>query len=154
MKAKDYLLKIESMNSKINAGFDELAQLQALAEKITSTFGGERVQSSGTQQKMEDCIVKIHMKREALEKEIDRFIDYKEEARKLVFDSCEPDCITLLTKRYFGELNKNTEEIEYKTWEQIAVEMHRSYRNVCMQIHGKALEQLQKGLDKAEKGKK
>lgn len=154
MRAKDYLLQIEAMNARINAGLEELAQLKALAEKTTTTFGGERVQSSSSQQRMADCVVKIHMKKEELEAEIDRFVDFKDEARKLVFASCDPDCVTLLTKRYFGELNTKTEEIEYKTWEQISVEMNRSYKNVCMELHGRALSQFQKGLDKSEKNKK
>jgi len=141
MKAKGYLLKIKTMDAKISADIEELAQLEALATKTTSVLGGERVQASGSQQKMADCVAKIIEMKDKIEKEIDTFIDYKREARYLIFASCDADTVSLLNKRYFQGLS----------WEQIAVEMNYTYKWVSGGLHQRALSQVQKALD--ERGK-
>ena len=127
------------MDAKINANLVELTSLEALATKTTYVLGGERVQSSGSQQKMADCIVKIVDMKNKINDEIDRFIDYKQEARELLSE-CESECITLISKRYF----------QFKTWEEIAVEMGYTYQWVSGGLHQKALVQVQKALDERE----
>jgi len=139
MKAINYLKQIKIMDAKINSDIEELASLEALATKTTAALGGERVQSSGSQQKMADCIAKIMDMKEQINREIDAFIKYKQEAR-CVLTACDADCITLLHKRYF----------QFKTWEQIAVDMCYTYKWVSGGLHQKALSQVQKVLD--EKG--
>lgn len=136
MKAINYLKQIKIMDAKINADIDELASLEALATRTTSVLGGDRVQSSGSQQKMADSVAKIVDLREQINTEIDRFIDYKQEARELISD-CEAECITLISKRYF----------QFKTWESIAVDMNFTYQWVSGGLHQKALAQVQKALD-------
>lgn len=124
------------MDAKINADIEELTSLEALATRTTSVLGGERVQSSGSQQKMADCVAKIVDMREQINEEIDRFIGYKQEARELL-SACESECITLISKRYF----------QFKTWEEIAVDMNFTYQWVSGGLHQKALAQVQKALD-------
>ena len=75
MKAINYLRQIKVMDAKINADIEELAQLEALATKTTSAIGGERVQTSGSQEKMADCITKIVDMQNQITKEIDKFIE-------------------------------------------------------------------------------
>lgn len=137
MKAKAYLEQIAIMDSKITMSMEEIENLRVLAEKTTSTLGDDRVQSSGSQQKMEDCIVRICDLEAKLTKDIDAYIDYKKQARELICAVCDADCMKLLHSRYF--LNK--------TWEKIAVEMNYSYKWVSGGLHQRALSQLQKGLD-------
>lgn len=137
MKAKAYLQKIRTTDAKINAYIEELAQLEALATKTTSVLGGDRVQSSGSQQKMADAVAKIIELKEKINNEIDKLIDMKEEARKLIFEACESDCVTLLHKRYFNGYD----------WEEIAVDMKYTYKWVSGGLHRKALSQVQKALD-------
>ena len=139
MKAINYLKQIKSMDAKINADLEELASLKALATRTTSVLGGERVQSSGSQQKMADCVVKIVEMENRINEEIDKFIDYKENARKLLSE-CDPECITLISKRYF----------QFKTWEEIAVDMNFTYQWVSGGLHQKALSQVQRALDERE----
>ena len=100
MKAKKYLEQIEVIDAKINSDIEELASLEALATKTTSVLGDERVQSSGSQQKMADCVARIVDMKDQITREIDGFIDYKKEARCLLSE-CDADCINLLHKRYF-----------------------------------------------------
>ena len=139
MKAKNYLKQIKSMDAKINADIEEIASLEALATRTTSVLGGERVQTSGSQQKMADCVTKIVAMREQINAEIDRFIDYKKEARELLSE-CDSECITLISKRYF----------QFKTWEEIAVDMNFTYQWVSGGLHQKALAQVQRALDERE----
>lgn len=136
MKAITYLKQIKTMDAKINADIEELASLEALATKTTSVLGGEKVQASGSQQKMADCIVKIIDMQDKINEEVKAFIKYKQEARQILI-SCDADCITLLHKRYF----------QFETWEQIAVDMCFTYQWVSGGLHQKALSQMQKGID-------
>ena len=140
MKALNYLKMIEKMDAQIESDLLELSRLETLATKTTSVLGGERVQSSSSQEKMADCVAMIIDMQAQLNDDIDKFIDFKLEARELIAKSCDADCCKLLHKRYF----------HYQTWEQIAVEMGYTYQWVSDRrkgLHGRALEQLQKGLD-------
>jgi len=136
VKAIDYLKQIEVMDAKINSNIEELAQLEALATKTTSVLGGERVQSSGSQDKMADCVVKIVNMQAELNRQIDEYIDFKNQARDVI-NECDADCLTLLKKRYFL----------YKRWEEIAVEMNFTYQWVAGGLHQRALAQVQRVLD-------
>ena len=89
MKAKNYLMQIKNMDAKISTDLEELATLEALATKTTSVLGDERVQSSGSQQKMADAVTKIIALKEKISGEIDRFVTFKKEARELIFGACD-----------------------------------------------------------------
>lgn len=135
MKAQHFLQQIRKKDAMINALIEELAYMESLATKTTSSFG-ERVQASGSQQKMADCVVKIADARNRLNDEIDSFIDFKMEAMRIL-SGCDSDCAELLHKRYFHG----------KRWEEIAVEMSFTYQWVSGGLHQKALSQFQKELD-------
>ena len=80
---------------------------------------------------------KIVELKEKINSEIDRFVNFKAEAKNLIFSVCDSDCIDLLYKRYF--LNKK--------WEEIAVEMNYTFKWVSGGLHQRALSQVQKALD-------
>jgi exonuclease VII large subunit len=141
MKAIDYLEQIEKMDAKIETKMEELERLQTLAEKTTASLGGERVQASANQQKLEDCVIKIMKAQSELNASIDRFVDYKKEAMELIDHACDADSIRLLYKRYFS----------YMKWEEIAVDMNYTYQWISGGLHQRALSQVQKALD--ERGK-
>lgn len=140
MKSTEYLKRIKSIDAMIIADVEELATLEALATKTTSVMGGERVQSSGSQQKMSDCVVKMADLRRKIDDEISELLVLRREARELLCNLKDAECITLLHKRYFL----------FETWEQIAVEMNYTYKWVSGGLHGKALAQFQKELNKKE----
>lgn len=142
MKAKNYLMQIKNMDERISADIEELAALEALATKTTSILSDDKVQSSGSQQKMADAVAKIVELKDKINAEIDRFVDFKEEAKNLIFDACDGDCIALLYKRYFLD----------KKWEQIAVEMNYTFKWVSGGLHQRALSQVQKVLDERGDG--
>ena len=138
MKAIDYLKEIKRIDASIIADMEELATLEALAMKTTAVMGGERVQSSGSQQKMADCVVKIADLKSQIANELDELLELKREAREILCRACDAECITLLHKRYFL----------FETWEQIAVEMNFTYQWVSDGLHKKALSQFQRVLNK------
>ena len=141
MKAIDYLKKIKSIDAMIIADVEELATLESLATKTTSVMGGERVQSSGSQQKMADSVAKMVDLRRKIDDEISELLSLRREAREMLCNLKDAECITLLHKRYFL----------FETWENIAVEMNYTYQWVSDGLHKKSLAQFQKILDK--KGK-
>lgn len=143
MKAISYLKQIRIMRSRIYSNMAEIEQLETMATKTTSVLGGERVQSSGSQQKMADCVVKIVDMKHQLEAEIESFIKYESDAMKLIAENCDADCTKMLFGRYF----------QAKTWEQIAVDMGFTYQWVSGGLHQRALSQVQKALDEREKDK-
>jgi len=141
MRAIDYLERIKILDAKIETKMEEVERLRTLAEKTTASVGGERVQASGNQQKLEDCVIKIVKVQDEINASIDRFVDYKKEAMELIDGACDADCLRLLYKRYFS----------YMKWEEIAVDMNYTYQWIFGGLHQRALAQVQKALDERSK---
>lgn len=139
MKAFDYLNQIKMMDTKINNDIEELESLQTLATKTTSALGGNKVQASGSQQKMADCVIKIAELKKDINREIDVYVEYKEKVRKFVYEACDAECCRLLYLRYF----------QSGTWEEIAEKMNYS-RQWVSKLHKRALRQVQRKLDAIE----
>jgi hypothetical protein len=138
MKAKSYLKQIELLDAKIDTRCEEIMRLKTLATRTTTALGGERVQTSGNQDKISECVAKIVELQNEMNDEIDKFVDLRREAKAIIEECCDPECMRLLYARYF----------EYKTWEQIAVNMNYTYQWVAGGLHQRALAQVQKGLDR------
>ncbi len=80
---------------------------------------------------MEGVIVKIIDLEHEIDEEIDRLVDLKQEIVSLIKKVKNPEYQTLLELRY----------LNFKTWEQIATEMHYSIQHT-FRIHDKALSLL------------
>ena len=128
MDAKEYLQQVRNAEILINDKTEELAELETLAIKINALNEGERVQSSGSQDKMADVVCKIADLKTEIQAEIDNLLRLKREVRNVINRVSEPVLMSVLHKRY----------LQYKSWEEIAVEMSFTYR-WCTQLHGKAL---------------
>lgn len=131
MKAKDYLEQIRILDRLINNKLQELEQLEALATKVTSVNSGDRVQASGSQDKMADTVIKILELKQEINADIDRLVDLKCEIIPLIDAVQDADLIDVLYKRY----------IQGKKWEEIALEMHYTFRWV-LKLHGRALQKI------------
>lgn len=147
MKAKEYLQGIKTLDALIDTDIEELATLQALAEKTSVATECERVCSSGSQQRMADVVIKIVELKERIAREVDMLITRKDAARLLVQQVCDEDCIRLLSKRYFGIYDPKKGRTRYMSWEQIAIDMGFTYQWVSGGLHQRALQQLQQALD-------
>lgn len=127
--AKAYLGRIELYDAHINNRLTDLAELQTLVTKITSTISPVCVSGSGNKDRLGDAVAKIIDMQDEINQKIDKFIELKKEISALIEQIQDADQVKVLHMRYF----------EYMPWEQIACEMNYSYRNVCY-IHGKALQ--------------
>jgi hypothetical protein len=126
------------LDIKIKDGMDELAQLRAMATKVTAALGDEVVASSKSPDKMTDVIAKIINLQMYINDTVDKYVDIKREAVDLLSEIENPTHYKILHSRY----------VLYKTWEQIACDIGFSYQWVC-QLHGVALQEFEKILKKS-----
>ena len=130
VEAKRYLEEYKKIDTMILNKTIEAEQWEALAQSITANMGGEKVQSSSNQQKMQDYICnKID-----IEAEIDALIVRKQDIT---------DTIALLPMADYNILHKVY--IQSLSFKEIAVD-EKDYSNVTT-AHGRALQRLQKLLD-------
>lgn len=137
MDAKSYLQQIEMLDAKITNKLIERKQWEDIALGITANIGGERVQSSGSQQKMADAVVKCV----DMETEIDNLVDELIDTKKRVIATIEklysPTEYKILHMRY----------IQFISLTDIADNLNREYSWVTT-THGRALKNVQKLLDR------
>lgn len=127
MTPKEYLQQYGTAMRRIRAISDHLAELRAIAENLR-TEDGHRVELDAAVANLVDTERKVSAevaKLCRLETEIACTIDRMQEPYR-----------TLLYERY----------INGKTWEQIAVDMHYSYRGVT-KMHGKALQAVKECIE-------
>ena len=131
MRAKTYLQQIEKLDAIIINKMAEKVLWESLAMSIVPQAGGERVQSSGSQQKMADAVGKYL--------DIEQDIADREKERKEIISVIEqisyPD-FDILYKIYV--LRKDLTEV--------ADEHNRSYSWVTTR-HGIALAKVQAIID-------
>lgn len=135
MTAKTYLNQIRLAEIKITDGLEEMAQLKALATKVTSAMDGEVVSGSKNPDKMTDAVHKIIKLQEKINRFVDKYVDIKTEALELLSQVADPVHYKILHSRY----------VLYKTWEQIADEIGYTYQWTC-HLHGIALLEFEKIL--------
>lgn len=138
MKAKWFLMKIEDIDAKIEGRAFEIVQLKLIASGRTAQWGSERVQSSGSQQKMADAIAK--------------YIDYENDPEIKVLLELKQYIIDIMKKlptKYYKLLHKIY--VQGMTIRDIYLQEHMS-RSWGDSNHKKALKELQIILDNMEKG--
>lgn len=132
MQAKEYLLQIKRLDSLIKNKMFELDKLKSESVCKASSYG-ERVQTTFDPNSKEKMLTTILSLEKELSKDIEYYISVKNEIIKTIDELESSNEIDVLYKKY----------VQFKTWEQIAVEMNYTFRNVLI-IHGKALKNLQK----------
>lgn len=135
--AKEFLKQVEMLDLRIKNKLIEQQQWRDIALGITANMEGKRVQSSGSQSKMADAVIKCV----DMEAEIDSLIDTLVDTKKAVIQTIENlDSATeynLLHMRY----------IQYKSLQEIADHYGRDYSWVTT-THGRALKSVQEVLSK------
>lgn len=145
MKAKDYLLQVEKANKMIDNKLVELEQWKAMATGITANAEGERVQSSGSQQKMADAVSRYVDIQNEVDKQIDRLVELKKEVISTI-EQLPSDEYDMLHKMYIGRVDEEGCEIIYMSLEEIADSKKITYKWAAT-IHGRALQKVQKIID-------
>lgn len=132
MQVKEFLNKIRHIDMMIDC---KCGQIKDLRDRLTSISCpmGEKVQSTKDPDKFTDPVSKIIELEQEINEDIDKLIDLKRVARKVIEQLDNEVEKMILYKRYF----------ENKTFEQISVEMNYSWRQIH-RLHGSALHNFSK----------
>ena len=134
-EAKDFLMQLKKIDKIIENKLIEREQWKSIAMGTTSHSDGERVQSSGSQQKMADAIGRYI----DIESEIDRCID------RLV--ATKQDVISVIEQLNTTEYDLlHVVYVQYLTLEDFAEQYGKSYRWAAG-VHGRALVNVLKILE-------
>ena len=128
MTVKEYLSQARYLDMRINSKIQQVASLNDLATKATSTLTGMPHNPNHATSTMEETIAKIIDLQAEINHDIDRLVDLKQEITATIKAVGNNEYQTILEKRYLCFLS----------WEKIAVDMGYSIRNVQI-LHGKAL---------------
>ena len=131
MTAKQYLQQAFGLNKNINTALSEISRLRALAMSITGVSDG--VVSSGISDHVGNLAVKIADAETALNAEVDFYVDLQREIREKIESMPDNNLRLVLRKRY----------VDFKKWEQIAVDMEASFQ-WAHKLHRRALREFEK----------
>lgn len=136
MRAKDYLLQIRKLDRLINNKLLEFDQWMSIATSTTVSTEGERVQSSGSKDKMGDAVARLVDVQTEINREIDRLVDLKREVIRDIEQLPIADEYDILHMIY----------VQGMTFQEAADALNKSYRWTTA-LHGRALSHLQKILN-------
>lgn len=134
-EVKQYLRQLKQLNNIVQSKLDEIETLTSLAQRMTNVFGNILIQKSTPQDKLSELISKIVDLKNELKKDVDNLLNLKLDIIQKINDIENNDYKLLLTLRY----------LNFKTWEEIAVEMGCSYQWVHV-LHSRALIYLAKKI--------
>ena len=131
MSAQEYLSQAMYIDQRINSKLEQVMTLRETATKATATLTDMPRSDSPNLQSMENTIVKIVDLENEINRDIDRLVDLKAEARKVISKLDNPEQQLILEMRYLC----------YKSWAEIAEDLSFSESNVY-KIHGEALKRI------------
>lgn len=129
MNAKDYLGQAYRLDQHIKDRLLQLTQLRALTQQITAAYDREVVCRTRNVHALEDSIVRLVEAEEAINQEVDRFVDVRMAIASTIAMVRNENYRLILEKRYLC----------FMTWEQISLDMSYTGRWV-RKMHDRALE--------------
>lgn len=129
---KEYLRQLRTAEIKIEQKEEELERLKSSLESISTGTDSERVQTTPRDKVSEDVPQMVDLKRE-IESDIKALLILKNKIINEIQSMDNPVYIDILYKRY----------VQYKSLEEIAVEMSYSYRQI-LRLHGLALQEFKR----------
>jgi hypothetical protein len=135
VRAKEYLKQLETLDVKIGQKMQQAQELRLIA---TSGGGGidyskDRVKTSPSGDTLSDAVIRYAALEEAIDRDIDQFVDTKNLIINQIQGLSNPDYMRLLYKRY----------VEFKHLDEIADEMRYTYQ-YTRQLHGYALAEFER----------
>ena len=131
MNAKEYLNRALQINQEIDVMLERLRELRTLATKATATVTDMPSSPTRKHTRLEDAVLKIVAQEEAIDAEIDRLIQLRDEASVLIRNEPDGKARRVLQLRYLCG----------RTWGEVADKMGLNPRHV-RRIHGAALKRL------------
>ena len=124
MNVKQWLMRARTLDREINSLLEEKQNVRDRILKITQSYTGNVVQATKDPHKF-DRVVELELE---IDKNIDELVRVKAEILNAISKLQDGRYREILRLRYLKGM----------TFEQIAVEMHYSWRHVCT-LHGRAL---------------
>lgn len=128
MTPKEYLLQYRDAVRRASAAQEHLAELRAMAERITPNYGGSGGGTHQTGDKLGAAVARLVDAESRVSDELELLEATEREVIGTIDKITDGTLHTLLYERY----------INGKTWEQIAVALNYSYRQTT-RMHGAAL---------------
>jgi DNA-directed RNA polymerase specialized sigma subunit len=138
MKVKNYLQQVQKIDAVITNKMIEREQWLTLASSLSGQTDGERVKSSGSNQKMEDSVVMAIDAARDIDKYVARLRDVKSEISEV---------IQQIPVKEYNVLHKLY--IQGKDLDDVAADYKKSY-SWASTMHGRALDHVQGVLDTLE----
>ena len=136
MNAVEYLNQVKMCDTKIKNKMLEKEQWFTLATKTTCPTDGERVQSSGSPDKMSDAVTRMIEVDKEIDEMIDSFVDLKQEVIRTIEKVDEPILYDVLHKIY----------IQYMKPSEVADALNYSYQWIN-ELHNRAIGKVQSIID-------
>lgn len=133
MTTKQYLGQINRLDRMIQNKLAEIYQLKTMVCSVTVSSDKDRVQTSGSKDKLGDMVSKIVDLENKTDELTDRFINERSKIISQIDQIEDADYYDVLSMRYVGK----------KTFEDIASATHWSIRKVFM-LHDKAILEFEK----------
>ena len=140
MNAKEYLLQARYLDERITSKTQQIASLNDLATRCTTTFSDMPRNPNRGGSRLEDCIIKIIDLEDSLKKDIEKLVDLKREIMEVIDSIGNDEYKTILEKRYLC----------FQKWEKISVDMKYSIQHTY-KIHDLALEEIYARLKEKSK---
>ena len=131
MTAKEYLSQAFHIDQRISSKLSQVMRLRETATDCTATLSDMPRPGSSNQQRMADTICKIVDLEQEINEDIDRLVDLKAEARRVINAVSDPDQQLILELRYLC----------YKPWNEIMTELGYSEATIY-RLHGEALKKI------------
>lgn len=133
MTTKDYLKQIEHLEKKIKNKTKEMFEMRVLASSISISNDADRVQSSGSKDKLGDSVAKIV----DIENEISEIVEEYTKQRQKIIQQID----TMSEMNYYDVLYERY--VNGESFDYIASSMGYCTRQV-LRIHGEALLEFEK----------
>lgn len=131
MTVKEYLGQAYRLDQRINSKLEQVASLNELATKATSTLSGMPRNPNRATSIVADAVAKIIDLQAEINNDIDTLVDLKHEIVGMIKSVSNTEYQTLLELRYLC----------FKSWEQIAVDMGYSIQHIY-RLRDKALTEI------------
>ena len=131
MTAKEYLSQAFHIDQRISSKLSQVMRLREAATSCTATLSDMPRPDSPSRQQMADTICKIVDLEREINEDIDRLVDLKAEARRVINAVSDLDQQLILELRYLC----------YKPWNEIMTELGYSEPTIY-RLHGEALKKI------------
>ena len=131
MTALDFLSQAYRLDLRIDSKLEQIASLNELATKCTSTLTGMPRNPSHSLSSMADAVAKIVDLQTEIDADIHKLVDIKRQIVTAIKAVDNKEYQTLLELRYLC----------FKTWEQIAVDLGYNVRHVY-RMHDEAVNSI------------